>query len=57
VGVVAALALWLFLLHVVFLVGYRVALSGYQVLVPQDAAPQRTTDDELVRERDADAAR
>jgi len=30
-GVVAAVALWLFLVHVVFLMGYRVALSAHQV--------------------------
>lgn len=44
-GVVAALALWLFALHVIFLVGYRVALSSHQVSLARRSSGQDSADD------------
>jgi membrane protein len=42
IGAVAALALWLYLLHVLLLVGYRVALVLDGLLAARDRAPGRT---------------
>ncbi|WNV87601.1 YihY/virulence factor BrkB family protein [Umezawaea sp. Da 62-37] len=44
-GVVAALALWLFVLHVIFLMAYRVALSSHQVYLARRSGRDSADDD------------
>jgi membrane protein len=56
VGVVAALALWLFALHVILLLGYRVALSTYRIHTAGGSAVEREGRDGRDDEQTGDGA-